>query len=124
MNNGNKIFGKKYSIFEVFIIMKYVLNSTQIDKLLKPFWDEHFDGSIVGTINLSGEKWSGVIRDTDEGPTLLIGRPVGREGMMWYSNGYYFNGKWDLFSMTPNDFNTAMARYVNTNYGLNIKDII
>ena len=104
--------------------MKYVLNSTQIDKLLKPFWDEHFDGSIVGTINLSGEKWSGVIRDTDEGPTLLIGQPVGRNDTMWYSNGDYFSGKWSLFSMTPSDFNTAMARYVNINYGLNIKDII
>jgi len=104
--------------------MNYVLNTKQIDKLIKPFWDEHFDGSKVGTINLSGEKWSGVIRDTDEGPTLLIGRPVGREGMMWYSNGYYFNGKWNLFSMTPSDFNTAMARYVNDKFGLDVTEII
>ena len=105
--------------------MEYILNSKQIDKLLKPFWDEHFDGSEVGEINLSsGEKWSGVIKDTNEGPILLIGRPVGRESMMWYSNGDYFKGKWGLFSMTPTEFNNAMVRYVNTNYGLNVTDII
>ena len=46
--------------------MKYVFSPTQIDKLLKPFWDQHFDGAIVGKINLSGEMWSGVIKDTDE----------------------------------------------------------
>jgi hypothetical protein len=104
--------------------MKYVLNPTQIDKILKPFWDQHFDGAIVGKINLSGEKWSGVIKDGDEGPMLLIGRPMGREDMMWYSNGHYFKHKWDLFGMTPHDFNKSLARYVNTNYGLNVTDII
>ena len=104
--------------------MKYVLNSKQTDKLMKPFWDEHFDGSIVGDINLSGNKWSGVIKDTDEGPILLIGRPVNRGGKMWYSNGEYFRGKWGLFSMTPNDFNDAMSRYVNTKHGLNVTEII
>ena len=104
--------------------MEYILNSKQIDKLLKPFWDENFDGSEVGEINLSGDKWSGVIKDTDEGPVLLIGRPVGRTNPMWYSNGDYFKGKWGLFSMTPTEFNNAMVRYVNDNYGLNVTDII
>jgi len=91
---------------------------------MKPFWDEHFDGAIVGKINLSGEKWSGVIKDGDEGPMLLIGRPVGREDMMWYSNGQYFKGKWDLFGMSTYDFNSAMVRYVNSKYGLDISDVI
>jgi hypothetical protein len=104
--------------------MEYILNSKQIDKILKPFWDEHFDGSEVGEINLSGDKWTGVIKDTNEGPTALIGQPVGRRDTMWYSNGEYFNGKWGIFSMTPGDFNNAMVRYVNDNYGLNITDII
>jgi hypothetical protein len=105
--------------------MEYVLNSKQIDKLLKPFWDEHFDGTTVGNIkNSYGNDWSGVIKDTDEGPILLIGHPVGKEDIKWYSNGKYFQGKWGLFSMTPSDFNDAMARYVNTTYGLNVTDII
>jgi len=105
--------------------MKYVLNSTQIDKLIKPFWDEHFDGTKVGEIkNSYGDMWLGIIKDTDEGPTLLIGRPVGREDIKWYSNGNYFNGKWDLFSMTPSDFNSAMVRYVNDKFGLNVTDVI
>jgi len=105
--------------------MKVILNSTQIDKLMKPFWDENFDDAIVGKIkNSYGDKWSGVIKDTDEGPILLIGRPVGREGTMWYYNGNYFQGKWSLFSMTPSDFNDAMANYVNTKYGLNITEVI
>ena len=106
------------------LTMKYVLSPTQIDKILKSFWDQHFDGALVGKINLSGEKWSGVIKDGDEGPLLLIGRPVGREDMMWYSNGQYFKGKWDLFGMSTYDFNKSLARYVNTNYGLNVTDII
>jgi hypothetical protein len=55
---------------------------------------------------------------------LLIGRPVGREDMMWYSNGHYFKHKWDLFGMTPHDFNKSLGRYVDTNYGLNVTDII
>ena len=105
--------------------MKYILNSKQIDKLLKPFWDEIFYGSKFGEFKSSyGDKWSGIIKDTDEGPILLIGNPVGKEDKKWYSNGQYFRGRWGLFSMTPSDFNTAMARYVNINYGLNIKDII
>ena len=104
--------------------MKYVLNTAQIDKLLKPFWDQHFDGTEVRKIDVSGEMWSGVVKDTDEGPTLLIGRPIGREDMMWYSNGHYFKYKWDLFGMTPNDFNKSLGRYVKTNYGLNVTDII
>ena len=107
------------------MIMKYVLNYKQIDKLMKPFWDEHFDGSKVGEIkNSYGDMWSGIIKDTDEGPILLIGHPVGKEDIKWYSNGKYFSGKWSLFSMTPSDFNTAMVRYVNDNYGLNVTDVI
>jgi hypothetical protein len=104
--------------------MNYVLNTKQTDKLMKPFWDEYFDGSVVGDIDLTGDKWSGIIKDTDEGPLLLIGRPVNRGGTMWYSNGKYFSGKWSLFSMTPNDFNDAMARYVNNNYGLNVTEVM
>lgn len=104
--------------------MEYILNSKQIDKLLKPFWDEHFGGSKFGKINLSGKEWLGVVKDTDEGSTLLIGGPVDRNDTMWYSNGDYFKGKWSLFSMTPMEFNNAMGRYVNTNYGLNITGII
>ena len=107
------------------MIMKYILNSTQIDKLMKPFWDQSFHGSKVGKIKTSyGDDWSGVFKDTDEGPILLIGHPVGKEGSMWYSNGDYFQGKWSLFSMTPNEFNNAMVRYVNDKFGLDITDVI
>lgn len=104
--------------------MKYVLNPTQIDKLLKPFWDQELGGAKAGKINLSGEMWGGLIKKTEDGPILIIGRPVGREDMMWYSNGHHFNGKWDLFGMTPNDFNKSLGRYVNKNYGLDVGDII
>jgi len=107
------------------MIMKYVLNSTQIDKLMKPFWDEHFDGTKVGEIkNSYGDTWSGIIKDTDEEPILLIGHPLGRKDIKWYTNGNYFSGKWSLFSMTPSDFNSAMVRYVNSKYGLDISDVI
>ena len=104
--------------------MKYVLNPTQIDKLLKPFWDKELADAKVGKINLSGEMWNGLIKQTEDGPLLIVGRPVGREDMMWYSNGHHFNGKWDLFGMTPYDFNKSLSRYVKTNYGLNVTDII
>ena len=104
--------------------MNYVLNPTQIDKLLKPFWDQEIGDAKVGKINLSGELWSGLIKQTQEGPLLIVGQPVGREDMMWYSNGHYFQGKWDLFGMTPNDFNKSLGRYVKTNFGLDAQDII
>jgi hypothetical protein len=105
--------------------MNYVLNTKQIDKLLKPLWDESFYGSKVGEFKSSyGDKWSGIIKDTDEGPILLIGHRVGKEDMGWYSNGKYFQGKWSLFSMTPSDFNKAMVRYVNDKFGLNVTEVI
>jgi hypothetical protein len=104
--------------------MKYVLSPTQIDKILKTFWDQELGGAKVGKINLSGEMWGGLIKKTEDGPLLIIGRPVGREDMMWYSNGHHFNGKWDLFGMTSYDFNKSLGRYVNKNYGLDVGDII
>ena len=104
--------------------MNYVLKPSQIDKIMKPFWDQHFDGTEVRKIDVSGEMWSGVVKDTDEGPTLLIGRPVGREDMMWYSNGHYFKYKWDLFGISPQEFNKSLSRYVKDNYGLGVTDII
>lgn len=104
--------------------MKYVLSPRQIDKLLKPFWDQELSDSKVSKINLSGEIWRGLIKPTEDGPLLIIGRPVGREGSVWYSNGHHFNGKWDLFGMTPHEFNKALVRYVNTNYGLDVRDVV
>jgi len=106
------------------LTMKYVLSPTQIDKILKTFWDQELGGAKVGKINLSGEMWGGLIKKTEDGPLLIIGRPVGREDMMWYSNGHHFNGKWDLFGMTSYDFNKSLGRYVNKNYGLDVGDII
>lgn len=105
--------------------MEYVLSSTQIDKILKPFWDQEFEGAKVRNIDLSGEKWTGVVKVDDElGLTLLIGRPVDRRDMKWFSNGHYFTNKWDLFGMTPKDFNESMARYVNDNFGLDVTDVL
>ena len=105
--------------------MNYVLTSSQIDKLLKPFWDQEFEGAKVRNIELSGEMWSGVVKVDDVvGLNLLIGRPVGREDMMWYSNGHHFKYKWDLFGISPDEFNKSLSRYVKDNYGLDAKDII
>ena len=105
--------------------MNYILKPSQIDKIMKPFWDKSFDGAKIREINLSGEMWSGIVKVDDElGLTLLVGRPVGREDMMWYSNGHYFSRKWDLFGISPQEFNKSLSRYVKDNYGLDVTDII
>jgi hypothetical protein len=105
--------------------MDYILNPRQIDKLMKPYWDIHFNDAYFGKINLSGEDWVGLIKKDSKGiPELLLGHPKNREEMMWYCDGPTFNGGHTLFSIRRSEFNQSMKRYVKDRFNITTKDIM
>lgn len=105
--------------------MEYILNPNQIDKLMKPYWDMHFDNSHIGEIRLSGEKWQGLIKKDSDGLSyMLLGHPKGREDMMWYNDGPRFDGGEKLFSISRYDFNQSMKRYVKNRFDVEANDIM
>ena len=106
--------------------MKYILNEKQIDNLLKPYWDQNFDGAeFGGTKMLNNEPWIGLIKHFPHETILLLGIPENRETYnIWYSNGQYFNGGWDIFNLDIGQFNSSMFRYVRDKYNITVGHIM
>ena len=90
--------------------MDYTITYEQLDRLMKPYWDEKFKGTELGEIeNYSeDEDWFGVIK----GDNILVGYPSLDDGHMWFSNGEYFDGGWDMFNISSYEFNQSMLRYL------------
>ena len=102
--------------------MNYSVTEEQLDRLMKSYWDDKFNGVEFGKIkNYSGsEDWYGIKR----GRFLIIGKPV-KSVDCWFSNGEYFGGGWGMFGIEPPEFNESMLRYIkNTFYPISIECIM
>jgi hypothetical protein len=94
--------------------MNYSVTEEQLDRLMKSYWDDKFDGAEIGVIEnyVEDNDWYGIRK----GKLLLVGKPIKSVGC-WYSNGEYFGGGWSMFGIEAPEFNEAMLRYVQDNFG-------
>ena len=101
--------------------MNYEITPEQLDRLMKPYWDEKFAGAEFYTMGdyADGEDWTGLYR----GDNLLIGYPKRTAGFIWFSNGEYFDGGWKMFSIPPPIFNLSMKRYIWKKFGIDVPNI-
>jgi hypothetical protein len=105
--------------------MNYILTPNQIDRVMKPYWDEHFDNSRLSEINFDGEKWFGLTKNDSDGVLImLVGHPLKRENEMWYCDGPSFRGGESLFGIDRYDFNQSMKRYLNKKFDVQISDVM
>jgi hypothetical protein len=42
---------------------------------------------------------------------------------MWFSNGEYFDGGWDMFNIPTYEFNMSMLRYIEKRFGVSPSSI-
>ena len=101
--------------------MKYLLDEPQIDKIMKNYFDDRFDGAKWGEhIDDSGAgEWFGIINPDN---VLLVGHPS-HDAEIYFTNGQHFSEEWELFGLSPKDFNDAMGRYIKKRYGCDFKSI-
>lgn len=104
--------------------MKYIVEEPQIDRIIKPFFEEHFGTAKYGNWKTDGVPWEGIYKDENDTLVVLLGFPIYDTENRWYSNGQYFRGWWDMFGLEPSDFNESMKRFVNKKFKLNINEIL
>lgn len=101
--------------------MNYVLSKEQLDRVMKPYWDEKFQNSKLEIIKAHHEDWFGFV-DPPTGE-IILGRPADASDDKWYSWGGYFIGGSELFGLSDVEFRKALLRYINKSYNLNIRKI-
>jgi len=108
--------------------MDYILTEKQIDKLMKPFWDYHFNDSNfyedIEGLDDYVDGWSGFIKELPNGNKILLVGFVKSSPDMWYSDGSYFYNSMKMFNLTPREFDNSMRRYIKNKFGYNINKII
>lgn len=101
-----------------------------IDKLMKPYWDEKFNDSYLGVFNSEGEggwndDWFGtLIKKPDGVEKLIVGHMLEDDDGSWFYDGSMFNNGEKLFNLTIGEFNKAMVRYINEKYNLKVKSVL
>lgn len=95
--------------------MNYEITPKQLDKVLKPFFDKEFKDVKWGEYNdrYGGGKWYGFL---NQDGVLLAGHPSHDDSIL-YTNGEHFINMWDIFSVTPKEFNYSIGRYLGNRYG-------
>ena len=94
--------------------MNYRVSREQLYKVMKPYFDSRFKGSVIDERDFEGGEWSGLWSPDGE---LLVGT-VNSEN--YYFNGQYFFNEWDIFGIEPNIFTDMMARYLDEERGLKV----
>jgi hypothetical protein len=97
--------------------MDYKITPEQLDKILKPYFDNEFDKSEWGEYDYQhgGGKWYGFVNQKG---ILIAGYPSHLHGdSIIFSDGKYFGRIWNLFSVEPQDFHDSMGRYIGNRYG-------
>lgn len=100
-----------------------------IDKLMKPYWDEKFKDSYLSDFCGKGEGWSddwyGIIMKRPDGSEkLIVGHESGDDNNMWFYDGSMFDGGEKLFNLGIGEFNRTMVRYINEKYNLEVKSVL
>ena len=114
--------------------MDYILTEEQIDRILKPFFEETFRDAELIEYEIEHdsddddetykEGWMGFSVIKDGKREVLLGRPLPyRDKGEWFSDGKYFNGWWEMFNLKVIDFNESMRRFVNQKYDMGIDKI-
>jgi|688.fasta_scaffold475467_3 hypothetical protein len=101
------------------------MTENTIDKLMKPYWDEQFKDSYLTEWNEIAYKWYGiVIKKPNGGEYGIVGYPIkDKVESLWFYSNERFRGHSKLFNLTIKEFNSAMVRYINKKYNLNVKEI-
>ena len=113
-------------------IMKPYWNEkfTDIDKIMKPYWDEKFNDAYLGDFCGEGEGWSDdwygiIIKKHDGVEKLIVGYQLPDDNTdNWFYDGGRFDGGEKLFSLGIGEFNKAMVRYINEKYNLEVKSVL
>lgn len=101
------------------------MTDNTIDKLMKPYWDEQFKDSYLTEWNGLAYDWYGIaIKKPNGGEELIVGYPIkDKDDTLWYYSGHMFRGHSKLFNLSIKEFNSAMVRYINKKYNLNVKEV-
>lgn len=101
------------------------MTESQIDKLMKRYWDFHFDNSYLTKYKTPyGSIWYSIVKEQNNEIVMLVGKPTDDESnKTWFSDGTYFINGWRVFSIEPKEFNESMRRYIIRKFNINPTDI-
>ena len=116
MFSCNFIINKYINYSYIYCHMEYNITPQQLDKMIKPYFDKEFKDATWGEYeyNDGGGKWFGFINQNN---VMLVGHPS-HDSSTFFTNGHYFSNMWDLFTITPKDFNDSMGRYIKNKYDI------
>ena len=97
------------------------MTKEQLDKVMKPYWKSKFDSTELREFNGNEDDWFGFILNND----IMVGCPTKDLSVgTWFYSGSNFVGGPDIFGITNGNFSSAMTRYLNKTYNLDIKSIL
>lgn len=107
--------------------MEAILTNERIDKLLKPYWEETFEGSFVGEkYHPSGSfyKTCGIIKnDVCLVGLVIIANSNISDYNSWCLNKDLFKGIISALNLSHEEFCDSMCRYLKKNMNINIREI-
>ena len=97
------------------------MTKEQLDKVMKPYWESKFDSTELKYFNEYKDPWFGFVLNN----SILFGCVVEDLSIgTWFYGGSDFIGGKDIFDITKGNFLSAMRRYLNKTYNVDIKSII
>ena len=92
--------------------MEYYQTDDELDLELEPYFRWKFDGWKYGTRRKPLEqRWTGFY--VKDGEILVVGYPTDdNQTETWFSNGQYFQGGPEIYSISYNEFHKALKRYI------------
>lgn len=103
--------------------MKYIVNSDQIDRLMKSYFDMIFNDSVIEYGKLSDDNPNIFQKIIDKSGKLIMARQKGTE--MWLVNfpEFFINAE-HIFNINKFEFIYALERYLVKKTGLEFKYIV
>ncbi len=98
----------------------------QIDKIMKPYWIEKFNGCELyeSPLDSSSDIWYGLHNQKGEMVIGTIKNAPHYDEDVWYYDGIFFDKQYSFFDLTISEFNRAMSRYLTNTYNLKIKELM
>ena len=102
--------------------MKYLITKEKLKKVVYLYLDKYLkDLTFTQNYEYSdgGGKWVGFVNPNSE---LIVGYPS-HDSEMWFYDGTILGGSWEIFGISPKEFNNFFIDYIFDNYSVKIPNL-